>query len=54
MKYVEPNDYIPEEIQKKFKVGKYAEPEEPDKKPEKPKENSAAVNKSIRKFVNQK
>lgn len=32
VKYVEPAEYIPEDLRKKFKVGEYAEPKADTKK----------------------
>lgn len=31
--YVEPADYIPEELRRKYKLGEFAEPKEDEKKP---------------------
>lgn len=41
-KYTEPDDYIPEEIRKKLKLGEYAEEEDNQK-----------TNENIRKYVNE-
>ncbi|MGI6178331.1 MAG: hypothetical protein ACOYJO_07790 [Eubacterium sp.] len=31
MKYIEPADYFPEEIRKKYKIGEYADDDDPEK-----------------------
>lgn len=46
--YVEPEDYIPEDLRKKYKLGEYAEEEEPTE------EEKEQANNEIRNFVNRK
>ena len=47
-KYVEPADFIPDAIQKKLKIGKYAEPEKPTE------QEKAKANKAVRYYGNGK
>ena len=46
-KYVEPNDYIPEDILKELKLGEFAEDENTEKEKER-------ANQDIRDYVNRK
>lgn len=47
-KYKEPNDFIPKDIRKKYKLGEFAEDEQ------KQKEEKDKLNKDFRDYVNNK